>query len=161
MSEIVNISFEDFMEKAALTDVIEKDFFALEFNSRTPKTSKPILSPVRFNAVTFILCKAGELSLSIDYGKSLLKKNMLLSLNSFNVIDDIYDANNCIEGYVVIVSPQLVKSITDEIKGGNSFMGGNSRLKLITELNEAEMQCLVDNIERIIKMQHNTSHSFQ
>lgn len=115
MNELVNVSFEDFIEKASLTDVFEEDFFVLAFNSRYRRPRKQIMPPVRFNAVTFLLCTNGELSLSIDYKEYLLKRNMLLWLNSLHIIGNIVP-NDYFEGYVIILSPQFANSIFSERK---------------------------------------------
>jgi AraC-like DNA-binding protein len=62
---------------------------------------------------------------------------------------------------VIVLSPQFTKSVISEIQEINILAIGDSRLKPVIEINETEMQYLLGIIERIMKMQHNTSHTFQ
>jgi AraC-like DNA-binding protein len=60
------------------------------------------------------------------------------------------------------MSHQIAKSIFNEIRGINSLIGDEPRIPSpMAELDDAEMQCLSEVAERIIRIQGDTSHVFQ
>jgi AraC-like DNA-binding protein len=158
MDEILNVNFEDFIRKMPANGLFEGDLFVKKINEQ--KTEQRLMSPVRFNGIMLVFCKNGELSLSIDYQEYQLKKNMMLMINNLHIIDNLA-VREYFEGYMIIMSLKFAKSIINEIQGINNLIGDETRPSPVTELDEAEMQCLANIIERIIKIQCNTSHAFQ
>jgi AraC-like DNA-binding protein len=157
MNEIVNISFEDFIREIPASGLFEEDLRVTKFNYW--KARQRFMSPVRLNAILLFLCKDGELSLSVDYREYRLKKNMLLWISSLHIIDNLA-IHEHLEGYTIVISLQFAKSIINEVQRVHNI-GDESRPHPIVELDEAEMQCLANIIEKIIKIQGDTSHAFQ
>jgi AraC-like DNA-binding protein len=158
MSEIVNVSFEDFIKQMPASGLFKEDLFVRKFNYQLSK--QRLMSPARLDAVMLFFCKNGELSLSVDYREYLLKKNMMLWITSLHIIDNMVISEH-LEGYLIIMSLQFARSVIGDVQGISRLMKERRRPSPVAELDEAEMQCLVDIIERIIKIQGDASHAFQ
>lgn len=158
MNEILDVSFEDFIKRMPASDVFKENLFVQKFNR--PQMRRQLISPIRFDAVSLFFCKNGEMSLSIDYQEHLLKKNTLSCVTNLHIIDKIVVSEN-IEGYAIIMSVQFAKSVIDGIPISNNIITEGARPRPVTELDEAEMQCLSNIIERIINIQGDVSHAFQ
>jgi hypothetical protein len=159
MSEIVNVSFEDFINQLPASGLFEENLFVTKIIC--PQAGQRLMSPVRLNAVLLFFCKNGELSISIDYQEYSLNKNKALWISNLHIIDSIIISED-LEGYAIIMSQQIAKTIFNEIREINSFIGDDHRIPSpMAELDDAEMQYLSEVVERIIKIQGDTSHVFQ
>jgi AraC-like DNA-binding protein len=156
MDEILNVSFEDFIKEMPANGI---NVFVKKINY-SQMAGRRIVLPVRFNAIMLVLCKNGELFLSVDYRKYLLKKNMMLMISNLHIIDNLV-VNEHFECYAIFMSLQFAKSIVNEIQGISKLIEDDIRPIPVVELDGTEIQCLADIVERIIKIQSDTSHAFQ
>jgi AraC-like DNA-binding protein len=158
MKKTVNISFEDIIKEVSGRGIFEEDLFIQKINCS--QLEPRLMPPVRLNAILLFLCKDGEISLTVDYKEYRLRKNTLLWVTSLHIVDNIVTHEH-LEGYEIIMSMQFAKSLIDGIQGIKKLVGDGSRPSPVAELEEAEMQGLMDIVERIIKIQGDASHAFQ
>jgi AraC-like DNA-binding protein len=117
--------------------------------------------PARIDACVCLLCKAGEITLSIDYTEYRLeKKDMMFLINNLHIIENVR-VNDYFEGYLIASSPEKLQSIVENIEEMKELSVSKLFPRIIDRLDETEIQTLIIGIERIIKIADNTSHRFR
>ncbi len=161
--DILNVSFDLINGSTqgiahSLTDeviVSENDFL-----SGQQVLNNGTMPAVRLEALTFFLCKYGEISFSIDYKDVRLTKGAILYLSNIHILDHINIGKNY-KGYTLILSQKIVQSIISEMPNVSQMMMQGDRLSPLCQLEEDEMRLLTDIIIRIKDKLKATNHVFR
>ena len=117
--------------------------------------------PIRLQGVCFFICKSGKMSFSIDYKPHRLTKNMLLSLQSLHIIENIHVSAHS-KVFMFALSQELFHSFIGNIpEFSKLIMLSTNRSKPVEKLEEDEMRRLLEIIDRIKKKLNTTGHSFK
>jgi len=117
--------------------------------------------PMRIQGLCFFICEYGEMSFSIDYKPYRLTKNMMLSLQSIHIVEDIHVAAHS-KVIMLALSLDFVHSFLGNIPEFKKMMMlSTNRPKPIDDLEEDEMRRVMEIIERIKKKMNVTGHAFK
>ena len=162
--DIRQINFEELLKsRFGAAASLDKDVVVSEHEKLSSEHvfNSAITSPVRVDAVVFILCKYGRITFSVDRQSYNLSRGSLLMLTNYHVIDNVHIDNNC-NAVVLTISRDFIYSVTRDMsavrKMTKTFKGLSEP---ILRLNDDEMRDLTDTIERIKKYLKKPGHSFQ
>jgi AraC-like DNA-binding protein len=166
--DATNINFDDFFKNSKPTYSLTDEVIVFD---REILTSKHILNPetmppVRLKTLTFILCRYGKMTFSVNYKTFHLSKGSLIMLNRHNVVDNIKIDNNC-ELLALVISRDIAIScirytpLIKKILTTTTTTKSHYRPERILQLEDDEMRNIVDIIVRIQKYLKLTNHAFQ
>lgn len=113
---------------------------------------------VRMDAFSAFLICQGESQINIDYLPYKLKKNMVLVMSNFHILED-FGASPDFKGYSLIVSKDLMLEIVGDIKN-IPMIAENERMLPIKTLNNADFNHLV-NIIHLLQKYISEDHIFK
>ncbi|MDR0795437.1 MAG: helix-turn-helix domain-containing protein [Tannerella sp.] len=153
------ISFEDiiksnFYPAASLAEDI--NIFDVEHLEPKHILNPEFSPPIRINAHAIILCKYGELSISVNYTTYRLNKGSALRLSNFHTVDNIRVNNNC-EATVIVFSQNFTMSMPVIKK---MIKNHKSSPEIYLKLGNDEMRTLTDFLQRIKNYLKRTDHAF-
>jgi AraC-like DNA-binding protein len=162
--DIRQISFEELLKsRLNATASLDKDVIVSEHEQLSAEhvLNPAISSPVRLDAVVFILCKYGKITFSVDYKTYTLTKGSLLILTKYHVIDDVQVDNNC-EVVVLTISRNFMTSVVRDLSSVRKMKKAvRSSSEPVLKLEDDEMRDLSETIERIKKYLKKSGHTFQ
>lgn len=149
--DALNVSFENILNtKDASAEAFGDD--VIVYTIKNTEEQQPLdasMPSIRIDAVTFILCKYGDISFTVDYKNYRLTKGMMLSLSKLHILDDIHMGKN-FEGYGLIFSEKFIMSIVEEIQIIKKLTT-SSRTSPLLMLENDNMQLIIDIIGRITR----------
>ena len=159
--DTINVSFNDIVEYNPNLS-LEKDIIL--YDSEGLYGVDPINStrpPMRIQGLCFFICEYGEMSFTIDYKPYRITKNMLLSLQSLHIVENIH-----VDAYSKVImfalSLEFVFSFIGNIPEFKKLMMlSTNRSKPIEKLDEDEMRRIMEIIDRIKKKLNATGHTFK
>ena len=144
----LNVSFENILDaKDTTAEAFGDDVIVYHIKSTEEKKPLDNIPSIRINAVSFIVCQYGNISITVDYKDYHLTKGMILSLSTLHILNDIRIGKN-FEGYGLIISDKFALSIVEDMQIIKKLTT-SSRTSPLLMLNNDKMQLIVDIIERI------------
>lgn len=156
----LNVSFENILDaKDTTAEAFGDDVIVYHIKSTEEKQPLDNIPSIRINAVSFIVCQYGNISITVDYKDYHLTKGMILTLSTLHILNDIRIGKN-FEGYGLIISDKFALSIVEDMQIIKKLTT-SSRTSPLLMLNNDKMQLIVDIIERIKRGIKATEHILQ
>jgi AraC-like DNA-binding protein len=148
MKKIIDAAFIDLMKKGQGLEIFNDELIVLVSHGAQAHRMSLEALPVRIDAYSVIMVVRGEMTIGIDYSTLTLKKNSLLKLFSYHVIDSIRVSSDY-KAYHLIIAKDRYQAIVSQTDLAKCYSLPPSRFQQADHLEPAQMNALVAVVERI------------